>query len=70
MAGYAGRRGHPVAFARELWAEVAEFVRGDEGARAYIDAHPELVSVVELGGDPRALADIDTPADLADWVDG
>jgi CTP:molybdopterin cytidylyltransferase MocA len=70
MAGYAGRRGHPVAFARELWAEVAEFVHGDEGARAYIDAHPELVSVVEVGGDPRALADIDTPADLADWVDG
>jgi CTP:molybdopterin cytidylyltransferase MocA len=48
---------------------VAEFVHGDEGARRYIDAHPELVSVVE-GAVTRALADIDTPADLADWVDG
>ena len=69
MAGYAGRRGHPIAFARELWAEVAENVHGDEGARAYIDAHPELVSVVEIGDARRALADIDTAADLADWND-
>jgi CTP:molybdopterin cytidylyltransferase MocA len=70
MAGYAGRRGHPVAFARELWSDVAEHVHGDEGARAYIDAHPDLVSVVEVGGGPQALADIDTPADLANWTDG
>jgi CTP:molybdopterin cytidylyltransferase MocA len=69
MAGYAGRRGHPVAFARELWGDVAETVHGDEGARTYIDAHPDLVSVVEVGGGPQALADIDTPADLAHWTD-
>jgi CTP:molybdopterin cytidylyltransferase MocA len=69
MAGYAGRRAHPVAFARELWAEVAANLHGDEGARTYIEAHPELVSVVEVGGDPRALADIDTPADLAHWAE-
>jgi CTP:molybdopterin cytidylyltransferase MocA len=69
MADYAGRRGHPVAFARDLWAEVAENVHGDEGARGYIDAHPELVALVEVGDSPRALTDIDTPADLADWTD-
>ncbi|MCK2220824.1 nucleotidyltransferase family protein [Actinomadura sp. ATCC 31491] len=64
VATYAGRRRNPVLIAREHFAEVARLATGDVGARAFIAAHPELVTEVPCDGhgDP---ADIDTPADLA-----
>lgn len=38
-ASYDGRPGHPVVIGRDHWDAVAEQVRGDQGARAYLDAH-------------------------------
>ncbi len=65
IATYGGRRGHPVAFAREIWSDVAAAATGDRGAGPFLRAHPELVTEVACTGDP---ADLDTPADLARWI--
>jgi CTP:molybdopterin cytidylyltransferase MocA len=64
VAAYQGTPRNPVLLAREHWAEVTERAVGDQGARPFMRAHPELVALVECGdtGDP---ADADTPADLA-----
>ncbi|HUK69172.1 MAG TPA: nucleotidyltransferase family protein [Streptosporangiaceae bacterium] len=64
VAAYRGVAGNPVLLAREHWAEVIELAVGDVGARPFLRAHCELVTLVECGdtGDP---ADADTPADLA-----
>jgi len=60
---HAGRRGHPVGFAAR-WAPALQALRGDQGARGLIVAHPrELVAVTT--DDPGVLADIDHPGDLA-----
>ncbi|NBE99515.1 nucleotidyltransferase family protein [Nonomuraea sp. KC401] len=63
VATYGGRRRNPVLIGREHFAGVAELAEGDVGARAYVRAHPELVTEVPCDGhgDP---ADIDTPEDL------
>lgn len=55
-----GKRGHPVAFARERWPELAA-LSGDVGARALLARHP--VHDVDVD-DPGVLADVDTPGDL------
>jgi len=62
---YGGRRGHPVSIARWWWPEVVRLAVGDQGARAFLTAHPELVAEVACDGDP---ADLDTPADVAAWT--
>jgi CTP:molybdopterin cytidylyltransferase MocA len=64
VATYDGQQGNPVLLGRRYWAEAGELAVGDVGARAFLAAHPELVTSVECGdiGDP---ADIDTPEDLA-----
>ncbi|MFE3447935.1 NTP transferase domain-containing protein [Nonomuraea sp. NPDC059194] len=62
VATYGGRRRNPVLVSAEHVARVAELAEGDVGARAFMRAHPELVTEVEVPGDPR---DIDTPEDLA-----
>jgi CTP:molybdopterin cytidylyltransferase MocA len=64
VATYGGRRGHPVVVARALWHDVTRLATGDEGARPFLSAHPELVTEVACDGDP---GDIDTPQDLARW---
>lgn len=56
-----GRRGHPVAFARDLWPELAALA-GDVGARSVLMRHPVHELVVD---DPGVLADVDAPGDLA-----
>jgi CTP:molybdopterin cytidylyltransferase MocA len=60
MAAYDGRRRHPAVLAREVWPEVAELAVGDEGARAWMRAHPDRVTEVDCTGlaDP---ADVDVP---------
>jgi nicotine blue oxidoreductase len=57
---YGGRRSHPVALSRPL-AAAAAALRGDEGARALLDAATTLL--VEVG-DVADDTDVDTPAAL------
>jgi CTP:molybdopterin cytidylyltransferase MocA len=57
-AVFDGRPGHPVLIAREHWDAVSASVAGDEGARAYLDAH----GVVEVEcGDLYDGHDVDVP---------
>ncbi|MFD8734522.1 NTP transferase domain-containing protein [Streptomyces sp. NPDC059618] len=62
-AAYDGERGHPVLFGAGHWAGIAATAVGDRGARAYLKAHEDLVTLVECGDVARAY-DIDTEADL------
>jgi nicotine blue oxidoreductase len=64
VAAYAGRPRNPVLIGREHWAEVTGLAQGDQGARAFLRARPELVTLVECGDTGRP-DDIDTPEDLA-----
>jgi len=63
VAAYEGKPRNPVLLAREHWPEVIETATGDQGARAFLRAHPDLVTLVECGDTGRP-DDIDTPADL------
>jgi len=63
VAGYDGRPRNPVLLAREHWPEVIAMATGDQGARAFLRARPDLVTLVECGDTGRP-DDIDTPADL------
>jgi len=65
VATYDGRPRTPVGLAREVWADVAATVAGDEGARGWLRAHSDLVANVECA-DLGSWTDIDTPADLPD----
>ena len=58
LASYRGRAGHPLIFARPLFARLAE-LRGDKAAWKIVDAHPEWVQTVPL--------DRPAPADLNTW---
>jgi nicotine blue oxidoreductase len=64
VAAYAGKPRNPVLVAREHWAAVTELAAGDTGARPFLRAHPELVTLVECG-DTGSPDDVDTPEDLA-----
>lgn len=59
-AQHRGRRGHPVAFAAELYSELAR-LSGDEGARRLVARYPAFG--VELP-DAGVLLDVDTEEDL------
>lgn len=63
VAGYDGKPRNPVLLAREHWPEVIAAATGDQGARAFLRARPELVTLVECG-DTGSPDDIDTAADL------
>ncbi|MER5449201.1 nucleotidyltransferase family protein [Streptomyces sp. NPDC002766] len=62
-AAYDGVRGHPVLLGASHWAGIAESASGDRGARAYLRAHREALTLVECGDVARPY-DIDTEADL------
>ncbi|HET6634563.1 MAG TPA: nucleotidyltransferase family protein [Streptomyces sp.] len=62
-ACYAGRRGHPVLLGAAHWGGVARSARGDRGAREYLRAHRDELTLVECG-DVADPADVDVPADL------
>ena len=64
MAAYDGQPRNPVLIAREHWPEVIELAVGDAGARPFLRAHPELVTLVECGDTGRP-DDMDTRGDLA-----
>lgn len=63
---HAGRRGHPVLFGREVFAELAACPL-EAGARAVVGADPTRVAEVEVQ-DAGVLADVDTPAEYARMV--
>ena len=63
VACYDGKPRNPVLLAREHWPEVIAAATGDQGARAFLSARPELVTLVECG-DTGSPDDIDTAADL------
>jgi CTP:molybdopterin cytidylyltransferase MocA len=64
VAAYHGKPRNPVLIARQHWPEVIATATGDQGARAFLRARPDLVTQVECG-DTGSPDDIDTPADLA-----
>ena len=63
VAGYDGRPRNPVLLAREHWPEVLATAAGDQGARAFLRARADLVTLIECGDTGRP-DDIDTPEDL------
>jgi nicotine blue oxidoreductase len=65
VATYSGRRGHPVLLGRQHWAEVARLAEGDAGARAFLEAHAQVVTQVPCE-DIADGVDVDVPEDLPD----
>ena len=64
VAAYHGRPRNPVLLAREHWGEVIDLAAGDTGARPFLRAHQELVTLVECA-DTGHPDDVDTQEDLA-----
>lgn len=63
VAAYNGKARNPVLIARAHWPAVLEMATGDTGARPFLRAHPDLVTIVECGDTGRP-DDIDTVEDL------
>jgi CTP:molybdopterin cytidylyltransferase MocA len=64
VATYGGQPRNPVLLTRPIFGEVADSATGDQGARAWLRAHPTLIQHVTCddAGDPT---DLDTPAELS-----
>ncbi|MGW1712105.1 nucleotidyltransferase family protein [Streptomyces sp. NPDC002156] len=62
-ASYGGTRGHPVLFGAAHWGGIAAVAVGDRGARDYLRAHDDAITLAECGDVAQAY-DIDTAADL------
>jgi molybdenum cofactor cytidylyltransferase/nicotine blue oxidoreductase len=67
VASYGGRRGHPTVMSPALWRDALAIAGADEGARAFLAGHADLVDDVPAAG---SAADLDTPEDLARWTTG
>jgi CTP:molybdopterin cytidylyltransferase MocA len=63
VAAYQGAPRNPVLLAREHWPAVIALAVGDAGARPFLRAHPDLVTLVECGDTGRP-DDLDTRSDL------
>ena len=63
VAAYEGQPRNPVLLAREHWPEVIATATGDQGARAFLRARPDLITLIECADTGRP-DDIDTTADL------
>jgi nicotine blue oxidoreductase len=63
VAAYQGAPRNPVLLAREHWPGVIALAVGDTGARPFLHAHPDLVTLVECGDTGRP-DDLDTRSDL------
>jgi nicotine blue oxidoreductase len=64
VAAYDGKPRNPVLIASQHWPSVIEMAKGDTGARPFLRAHPDLVTVIECA-DTGSPDDIDTAEDLA-----
>jgi nicotine blue oxidoreductase len=60
QASYDGERGHPVLLGREHFEGVSSAAQGDRGARDYLRAHADEVTLVEVG-DVASGEDLDVP---------
>jgi nicotine blue oxidoreductase len=69
VAAYDGQPRNPVLVAREHWPEVIDLAVGDVGARPFLRAHQDLVTLVECGDTGRP-DDVDTAGDLARLTPG
>jgi CTP:molybdopterin cytidylyltransferase MocA len=58
-----GRGGHPTAFGRELWPELAACAELPRGARSVLDRRADRVDRLPFD-DPGVTADVDLPGDL------
>jgi CTP:molybdopterin cytidylyltransferase MocA len=63
VAAYHGQPRNPVLLAREHWPAAIALAAGDVGARPFLRAHPDLVTLVECADTGRP-DDVDTPEDL------
>ncbi|RAX43959.1 nucleotidyltransferase family protein [Arthrobacter sp. AQ5-06] len=57
------QRGHPLLLDSRLRAQAAETATGDAGARYFLQAHPELIDLVDCS-DISGGEDLDTPEQL------
>jgi molybdenum cofactor cytidylyltransferase len=57
-----GKRGHPVLWARQFFAEMGD-IKGDVGARHLLGEYAELVAEIPADDD-GVLLDVDSPAAL------
>jgi CTP:molybdopterin cytidylyltransferase MocA len=57
-----------VALGRDWWPEVRATAEGDQGARAVLAAHPDLLVQVECS-DVGSGLDVDRPDDLTTYQD-
>lgn len=64
-AAHGGRRGNPVLFARQFFADI-DGISGDAGAKAVVEANEESVFEVESATD-APLVDLDTRGELEAW---
>jgi CTP:molybdopterin cytidylyltransferase MocA len=69
VATYGGAPRNPVLLPAATWAQVAASAVGDQGARAWLRAHPGQVSEVACD-DVGSADDIDTPAALRRFTTG
>ncbi len=61
---YGGKHRHPVLLTRARFANAAKLSEGDQGARPFLSAHPDLVVEVPCD-DTGSPFDVDLPEDLA-----
>jgi molybdenum cofactor cytidylyltransferase len=61
---YGIRRGHPVGFARQWFAELSALT-GDQGGRTILEQHRQKIVLCPVD-DPGVVLDIDRRADLVD----
>ena len=66
IAAHQGKRGHPVLFSRQVYAELLAAPL-DKGAKTVVRKDPARVRHVPLD-DPGIVADIDTPQDYRRWT--
>ena len=60
-----GRDGHPIVFAKPLFAQFAKLT-GDHGGQSIVKSAGQRVARIALTGN-RARNDLDTPEDWANW---
>jgi nicotine blue oxidoreductase len=63
VATYEGKRRNPVLFARSDWPSLVGELSGDEGARSFLQKHPNIVMEVPCDG-VASPDDVDTRKDL------